>query len=155
MRYAGYANPSVVLPDGGPDYWWQCIMPYMKNEQILACPTDSLFRITSGATPGNVDTSYNVDYAINTWLPTQPIGDVSYPASNIAVVESAINYARWQCPAELATGSTDYAWITNRHNRVSNYLFVDGHAKVLQLPPISGTGPPATVDTHMHLDFHP
>ncbi len=154
-RYAGYANPSVVLPEGGLDYWWQCIMPYMKNEQILACPSDSLYRIVSGAAPNNVDTSHNVDYAINTFLPTQPISEVKWPASNIMNVESSLNYARWQCPAEIRTGSTNYAWTTNRHNGVSNYAFVDGHVKVLQLPTITATTPPATQDTHMHLDFHP
>jgi len=53
MRCAGYRNPDIVLYDD-PDvyaYWWQQLMPYMMNEQILSCPADTDSALTAGGSP--------------------------------------------------------------------------------------------------------
>ncbi len=130
MRYAGYRAPTIVLDDN-PDvyaYWWQQLMPYMMNEQILACPADTNTTVRSG---GGVDSRHNIDYTVNTYLPQDELARIETPASRVALVEGSNNYARLMNPESLRTGTTlNYVWSQTRHNDRSNSLFCDGHAKV-------------------------
>jgi len=151
-RSAGYVEPALVLPPGGPDYWWMCVSPYMKNDQILVCPTDSTHRIVSG---GVSDYNYDVDYSWNTFLNQDPIGDIKYPAANCMLADGSNNYMRLYCPADFVADPslTNYVWAMTRHNDGYNCAFVDGHAKWNKTQFTATT--PGTIDFHMHEVFHP
>ncbi len=80
--------------DDNPDvyaYWWQCVMPYMKNEQILSCPSETTRRVYSG---GQSDPRHDIDYTWNTFLNTDSLADIKYPSACVNVVEGTNNYAR-------------------------------------------------------------
>lgn len=152
---AGYRAPTVVLDDS-PDvysYWWQKTEPYIKNLQVLACPSESTQRVYSGDVS---DSRYNIDYTINILDSGQALAKIEKPSANIIVTEGANNYCRWYCSAtcSAAAGAGNYAWHSTRHNEMSNYLFMDGHAKPLKVGTISATGPWATVDYHMCPTWH-
>jgi len=154
-RDAGYQPPVMVLDDV-PDvraYWWQGLEPYMKNLQILSCPSETNRRVYSG---GVSDPRYDIDYTVN-WLDVGvPLAEIQYPAANIFLVEGTNNYCRWFCNATCAAayGAGNYAWTTTRHNGMSNYLFIDGHAKSIAIGPLTAAEPWATIDTHMHPIWH-
>jgi len=150
-RYAGYRTPTEVLDDN-PDvyaYWWQCVMPYMKNEQILACPSESSHRVYSG---GQSDSRYDVDYSWNTFLNTDPISDIEYPSGCVMVVDGANNYWRLYCVGDPSWNN--YHWAFDRHNDGYNAVWVDGHVKWHKVwyirDQVGGT-----IDFHGHETFHP
>ena len=150
MRAAGYVEPALVYPPGGPDYWWMLVMPYLKNEQILACPADTDTSLYSG---GQGDGTYDIDYTVNTWLPQDEIARTATPAGRVALVEGNNNYARLYCPGCMPSDTDNYLWHQKRHNDRSNALFCDGHVKVQNQ--IFGARTPGTIDFHFHEEFHP
>ncbi len=133
MRSAGYRGEPLVLDDD-PDvyaYWWQQLMPYMMNEQILACPADTNTTVSSGGSADPPDPRHNIDYTLNTYLAQDEMARIETPASRVALVEGVNNYARVMNPESLRTGTTlNFLWSQTRHNDRSNALFCDGHAKV-------------------------
>ncbi len=119
-------------------YWFELIMPYVKNSQVLACPSHR------GAVGGHSFVgSYgylcdgftldptNVNYA---GLPFGGIGafsDLYYPAELIMLGESEKATCR-VCPLyhDHAMPAAPPVWpVQPRHRGGSNYLFYDGHAK--------------------------
>ncbi len=150
MRSAGYREPTEVLPEGGHDYWWECIMPYMKNEQILACPSDTDTALRSGGQSSN---AHDIDYAVNTFLAYDEMARIATPAARVALVESSNNYARLRNPAEFTAdpSATNYLWSQDRHNNRSNVLFCDGHVKVQNT--IFKVRTPATPDFHFRKEY--
>ena len=156
VRDCGYVAPTVVF-DTVPRvqfYWWEGLQPYMKNLQIMACPSESTRRVYSGGAP---DSRYDIDYTINWLCQGRPLPDVTEPASTIFVVEGTNNYCRWFCgPPDTCQAAQpgNYAWTTGRHNGTSNYLFIDGHAKALNLGTIGAADPYARRDAHMCHVWH-
>lgn len=155
VRDCGYRTPTEVLDDV-PDvyaYWWQGLEPYMKNLQIMACPSESTRRVYSG---GQSDNRYDIDYTINWLCQGRPLSEIEEPAATIFVVEGVNNYCRWFCSAadSAAYGAGNYAWSTARHNGMSNYLFIDGHTKALNVGTIGSNGPWAWRDAHMCPVWH-
>jgi len=154
-RDAGYRTPIEVLDDN-PDvyaYWWQGLEPYMKNLQILVCPSDTTRRVVSG---GTSDSRYDIDYTINWLSQGRPMADIAEPAATLFVVEGSNNYCRWFCGPTCAAayGAGNYGWHTARHNGMSNYLFLDGHVKALNVGTIEADKPWAWRDAHMCPVWH-
>jgi prepilin-type processing-associated H-X9-DG protein len=113
--------------------------PYMKNAQILVCPSGSgttpcgaPFRSDWGDEPGEnpewttVGRSYGVNINIGTRAPT--LSSFPYPAAIVIIGESrdcgyVANCGNYSgCPYARVTGG-------ERHNNGANAIFVDGHAK--------------------------
>ena len=152
MRYAGYRAPTIVLDDN-PDvyaYWWQQLMPYMMNEQILACPAETTQRVYSG---GQSDSRYDIDYTVNTFLPQDELARIETPAARVALVEGTNNYCRLLNASSFTSSYSNYLWSQTRHNDRSNALFCDGHAKVA--PQIFAATTPARADFYMEDVFTP
>jgi len=156
VRSVGYRAPSVVL-DSVPRtyfYWWEGLQPYMKNLQIMACPSETTRRVYSG---GQSDSRYDIDYTINWLCQGRPMPDIAEPAQTLFVVEGVNNYCRWFCgPPDTCQADQpgNYAWHTARHNGMSNYLFLDGHVKALNVGTIRSDGPYAWRDAHMCHVWH-
>ena len=151
-RYAAYNTPTEVLDDV-PDvlaYWWQCVMPYMMNEQELACPADSNTTVRSG---GDVDSRHNIDYTINYFLPLDEMARIETPAGRVALVEGSNNYCRLLNRPSFTSTYSNYLWSQTRHNDRSNALFCDGHAKVC--PQNFQATTPATANFYMEDIFVP
>ncbi len=137
LQYAQDHDERLVLVgvNGSPvSYWFQRLEPYMKNNQILFCPSDTI--TNSRANPG----ASNISYCSNFYYLTDPVNvsgvgpTVSLAA--IANVAETVYYAettngraagssKWNCRA--ASGSTTPP--SSPHLEGGNFAFFDGHAK--------------------------
>lgn len=128
-------DATTCLAPGGADrdFYFIALAPYMKNTQILACPSDSSNLIRDGRT-GTTSTSGSypggLDYAQNQYLDAVNLSTVARPANVAMLACSTINYFRLESPR--LSGGTTYnhnQWAETRHNDGYNLSFVDGHAK--------------------------
>jgi len=114
-RFPGRAvDPGVYnLP------WYNVIAPYMKNAQILLCPS----RPNQTPTGYGYNTYSIVGYSLGVGA---CMADIQYPAQVGMIFDSMY----W-----TAYRPSDYAWATwttyypDQHNGGINIVFVDGHAK--------------------------
>ena len=140
---------ELIRPEGN-SFWWVRLTPYLKNDQILQCPSGQLAYIygqPAGAS-SSVQINVDVDYGWNyNFVYIQPVklAMIPEPASTICVVEQegALGYGRWFNVA--STGSSNYVWKYQQHNGGSNYGLCDGHAKWVSgevVPHAGGATPP-------------
>lgn len=143
--------------DCGASYaaWYDLLAPYMRSYGILRCPSnpnatttpyDSAGNPTAESAPGGSWENLRNTYAVNfdavatnvVWNLTHAtscyanwdgrgasLSKFSAPASVIAVVE-----ALGTCPDIRNVGTNVDC---SAHNRGSNYIFVDGHAKWMRI----------------------
>ena len=127
--------------------WWNLLMPYLKNQQVLVCPDDDL------PTPGD-DPNGTLDAKGQFTIPRSYIaaravegltlGQVEYPAEAIAITEKWGHFPNdvkkiigdaWIEPTvgdfNLALNSSLMRLVANRHSGGVISSFFDGHAKWL------------------------
>jgi len=126
--------------------WRSAVLPYMKNAQILFCPskkmTTSPFSATndgSAAESGYAMNTFYSDNASDSGLPDPPqgasLGAIDDASSCIFLTESDGGYAwgpsqtSWDPAVSYVPAATGAA---GRHNGGANYAFVDGHTKWLK-----------------------
>jgi prepilin-type N-terminal cleavage/methylation domain-containing protein/prepilin-type processing-associated H-X9-DG protein len=121
--------------DSGHNYLvctFEQILPYMKNSQILLCPsraaqgsTDTrVLRPANPRTPGQ-----GLWYWDNMDMNNRALGSINTPAQKVMLGDSdGVGYAAWE-----PVGSGNRGWFTSRvqdpHNDGLNVAFYDGHAK--------------------------
>jgi prepilin-type N-terminal cleavage/methylation domain-containing protein/prepilin-type processing-associated H-X9-DG protein len=124
-----YYNPFIA--DASARYWYQVIAPYMKNTQILTCPSRKNRVVGYG---WNIDemgygSSTSVGAAVS-------YASIKSPAETIWIAESTgpgIYPPRWVAnPASYLYLYTDYYRPEQVHNDGGNLGFCDGHAKWMQ-----------------------
>lgn len=143
--YPAITSPSrsrtgAVLPNAAsinPVRWWNALMPYIKNSQVLVCPSDDLpapsrdangvfsilrsyiaIRAAEGLALANVDNPAETIVVTEKWgrdLGGNPIGD-----SWIEPFNGDFNYNPALDRMALAA---------NRHSSGLNATFYDGHVK--------------------------
>jgi prepilin-type N-terminal cleavage/methylation domain-containing protein/prepilin-type processing-associated H-X9-DG protein len=157
------SNTGIVLPDGSTHstaLWFQMLYPYMKNIQIMNCPSESSVVWTSGSYTGAIPYGYN--YTAPTWVCSSNCGVNMGPqdqsgaslaaiddaSGTIMITDSKYYYSLPGSTArtpENADGSACVApsyssskCTAARHLDTVNTLFVDGHVKSLQWQTIMG-----------------
>ncbi|MFP4248292.1 MAG: DUF1559 domain-containing protein [Armatimonadota bacterium] len=126
-RSAMYTEPSDVLPEGGPDYWFEQIYPYINNAQIFACPSESSNTISSGGVSvSDEDWPNGVNYTYNVRAHELAMGDINRPSAFLLAVDGENNYFRLRAYDE---DTTNYLWDLDRHNDGWNAVMADGSAK--------------------------
>ena len=111
-------NPNST--EGYP-MWWDLFQPYIKNQQVGACPS------ATGVTLG---------YGYNVLIPAHagmPIGQIGKPAETILISDN--NAARGFLRGGI--GNCSHGDCVNgvflaRHNDTGNCAFADGHVKALK-----------------------
>ncbi|MFO7947927.1 MAG: prepilin-type N-terminal cleavage/methylation domain-containing protein [Armatimonadota bacterium] len=110
-------------PSGEPPQWWEVIQPYLKNEQILICPSQT----TSDTWYGG-KMSYGIHRNSGVAL-----AEIDEPAETLAFAEVRAHddenerFACFYRPPGNTWGS--YGCLSDRHNEGLNCNFYDGHAK--------------------------
>jgi type II secretory pathway pseudopilin PulG len=126
-RSAMYTPPSEVLPDGGPDYWFQQLYPYVNNTQIFSCPSTSVNTISSGGqSVTSPDWPGGVNYTYNLRAHQLSLGEINSPSAFLLAVDGNNNYFRLRAYDEA---TTNYVWDFDRHNNGWNAVMGDGSAK--------------------------
>ncbi len=124
--YDHYSYPHRV-------WWYMYLEPYMKNAQILLCPSQR----QGWGLGGN---SYNCNYAVNYSTSQVLLIDIKYPAGMPMFTETSFrNYHQGtRAPTRYDAWPSKSAF---RHNEGMNIGFMDGHAKWYKYP-LPTTGSP-------------
>jgi prepilin-type N-terminal cleavage/methylation domain-containing protein len=136
-----FLNPKATQDKQGWLYWAQMIAPYVKNQRILACPSDSGLPNVPGwpTTPiwqwPNALTSYWQNYILcghegavdprtkktqNTRGNAVTLGAIASPA------ECGLNYEIW-----LWHNNSYNAWFTRTGGATRLMSYADGHSRVI------------------------
>lgn len=109
--------------------WWDRILPYVKNQQVYACPSNPRRETYWDFW---IERSYSRVQQLN-----KPLAQIQQPAESVLFgdgVHSAVEYPRGAWPLRCAAGcqgpfTEDYTI----HNGFDNVAFVDGHVKAIRL----------------------
>ena len=127
-KMVAYDNPSATpLPDARKpstyflNAWYDQLMPYMRNNEILICPTLKAEPVNEA-----YDYSYWSSYAMN-WRSSgwnggvpKPLDEYSRPAETIYIADGTWSWFYWYNYGTLSS---------TRHNDGMNCLCIDGHVK--------------------------
>ncbi|MEN6344531.1 MAG: DUF1559 domain-containing protein [Armatimonadia bacterium] len=137
--------------------WADMLMPYMKNLQILDCPSSGLKASLMNTTWGGKTVSREaISYGLNACYYGGRAGSASGPAADRP---SGLNMARIMAPAETILATDHYGkyeaaaqydvhanytatplnTATYRHNDQSDVLFCDGHVKSMNQGALTAT----------------
>lgn len=111
--------PPGYTPFQDEPNWRDFVAPYMKNKQILVCPSQKKDR----------PASYGLTYAVQ----RKSIGSWDDASSVVAIAESVgFQEKYWGVlPLSADPATSSNAYIDPRHNNGLNVGFADGHAKWL------------------------
>ncbi|MBM3498822.1 MAG: DUF1559 domain-containing protein [Armatimonadetes bacterium] len=143
--------PAVMSPDGGATLYtgFDLALPYVKNQQILLCPTDKQGRVNAAYAvfPGSLalpPCSYaaNISDPFMTAfvdpLPPSYVFGIPPPLMGLSVVAEgdiqmpAQTTLLWDGTPGGAPAAGPLLTVAPVHNGVFNMGFCDGHAKALQ-----------------------
>jgi prepilin-type processing-associated H-X9-DG protein/prepilin-type N-terminal cleavage/methylation domain-containing protein len=137
--------PLTGNPYPIPNTWRVAVFPYVRNAQLLLCPTERMSPPFDGTLS---DCSLKSGYAMNAvhWQmgPPNPPGMwrthesfIELPAETIHVVDGDGSYEFLNPDPAPTGGSNEHNFVRDdaagrRHSAGANYLFCDGHVKHLK-----------------------
>jgi prepilin-type N-terminal cleavage/methylation domain-containing protein/prepilin-type processing-associated H-X9-DG protein len=143
-------EPETPEADGPPERDWTITtQPYIKNFDILRCPSDSSLKPKDPKNP-DLTREYRTSYSINGWAEYSLSESAITKPSNWVLLAERNNQARgpktwWMFYWWTWQGSSPQVWppsdtpsphekadedlALHRHNGNSNWLFGDGHSK--------------------------
>jgi len=115
--------------------WWNLLMPYIKNNDLFACPSDSMPTLSPDVNGNDV---IRRSYIANTAAEDLTLAEVDDPVETIVVTEKtdligippAANTSSWigAFNGEMSNNPATNG-VAARHNGGLNSSFLDGHAK--------------------------
>jgi prepilin-type N-terminal cleavage/methylation domain-containing protein/prepilin-type processing-associated H-X9-DG protein len=132
--------PALTRAPNNP-IWTSLIYPYVKNEQVFACPSCSTHRVAwyADGNRGWLSVGENWTFTIDSG--PRALGSVEYPAQAVHFADTMSGDANagWRGYEFQPTYNCDVAeGIAARHNDGANLGFMDGHAKWLSRGAING-----------------
>ncbi len=134
--YDGRVLPAQLAGVSNSMCWTEIIQPYMNNEQIFVCPSDSEPLATSDT--DGYPKSYGVNYEVHGYdnydgyegspvdpFPPLTLSHIKQPAQLI----SCIDFSFAGSGVTYPTIDDRVVW---RHNQTANILFIDGHVKAMR-----------------------
>jgi len=127
VPYADHGCPTSACTQ-----WWKQMLPYMKNAQMLNCPSCS---------PHSGNADYAINYAhVGNCRGGLSMAVIKYPAESMQFIDSQysstntqgyyISYCPLCWPFGTLSGGRDWNGLApDRHNGGANCAYVDGHAK--------------------------
>jgi prepilin-type N-terminal cleavage/methylation domain-containing protein/prepilin-type processing-associated H-X9-DG protein len=135
-------------------YWYELLVPYMKNDAVWRCPSDSTPYVSTGPPPVDqrLNVSYGMNCAHNTALGNLGRGPFNSGSGNVGHADAAIEDPAGTilCADSESIGAMPYNYndvsftgngtynadmvrdaARNRHNNTVNVLFYDGHVKAM------------------------
>jgi prepilin-type processing-associated H-X9-DG protein len=113
-------NPSIS------DTWYEKMDPYVKNTQVLRCPSATS---TYPAYGWNYD---YIGYGSSTSITVYSIGSITNPSETIMLADAG-NYVIYRPSRYMPNYQSDtlfaYNYAGARHNEGANIAWCDGHAK--------------------------
>jgi prepilin-type N-terminal cleavage/methylation domain-containing protein/prepilin-type processing-associated H-X9-DG protein len=110
--------------------WVTCVYPYLKNSQILRCPsasTTTCLGCDYGMPNYGVDSNTTTTVAMFVGGGVGPsMGSFTRPAETLMLADK---YAGNPQYLHMMSGGVTYYATSNRHNEGANAAFVDGHSK--------------------------
>ena len=154
------SRAGAVMPDLtslNASRWWNLLLPYMKNGQILTCPSDESPTLSPDASGLNI---FKRSYIACRPAEGLNLAQIDMPVETIVVTEKWGNDTdgnpiadSWIEPWE---GDLNYdpvmvrmALAANRHHKGLNCTFFDGHAKWMQ-PQVINAGKALTGCSLVH-----
>ncbi|MFO7948509.1 MAG: hypothetical protein R6V19_17030 [Armatimonadota bacterium] len=140
-----------VWNEGHTDYYWDwdrvwymVLEPYMKNEQVHICPSDSNPTSWVGTNSYGYNAYYlgNKDWGYSQMATT--LSEIDKPAETIMAGEAQNGFYWLYLPSQKNDPTLGPRFTLDRHNDGCNYSFCDGHAKWLskgEFPPDDSTVP--------------
>ena len=135
MYSSDYDERNVMVAMGpgtaaaGNGVWWMIVLqPYLKNMQILDCPSYDNCRFC----PASCDSSgwgryvggYGINWNANGWSD----GSIAKPAETVHLIDSPCIVAQ-QPPNWPQDPANEGQWL--RHNETCQVAFFDGHVKAM------------------------
>ena len=150
--YDGRFSSQWIHP--GPYYCWpDLLVPYMKNSQVLRCPSNQNLKTGVGILQTNYgvnDPHVTVDGGGSN---TESLDHYARPAEVIMLADSATTGTQVCpsifCPVEVPGRFSGTYSVGMIHNEGTNCGFVDGHVKWLKTQQVRQT-PTATSDMWGH-----
>ena len=140
-----YVSTGSYTPPNTVSYWSEKFQDYIKNTDILRCPTmtRTLYATSSVGHP-LCDYGRNFSHLSTSPSHTQPgsqvinLRDVRHPAEVLELVDSIANHAThddtWlvYCPLCSTTTATQLKNVDVRHHGSANVTFWDGHVEPMK-----------------------
>jgi prepilin-type N-terminal cleavage/methylation domain-containing protein/prepilin-type processing-associated H-X9-DG protein len=141
-----YPMSIFLAPNNTVVTFYHALMPYMKNSQMLQCPSEKdRIRMSElqallpvPLAPGLTSVGYNGNYAVFEDGPNNPLTGAN---------DAVINQSELPFPAEtfvMSDGEIELqpnlfnSPVVAAHNDMFNAAFCDGHAKVVKATPMPG-----------------
>lgn len=145
MMYAQDYDECVCPPYNYPNdnmTWDRLVQPYVKNWQIIQCPSDAYStRATAPFVPNGIRRSYTMPSHLGwEWGPNRifpvSMAELSFPSITVQLFErdNCQTWPNWQ-HCSVSDGSNEWAY---RHNLMANVVYADGHAKAHKGDPRNG-----------------
>jgi prepilin-type N-terminal cleavage/methylation domain-containing protein/prepilin-type processing-associated H-X9-DG protein len=123
--------PYATSPDWAT--WIGQVKPYLKNQEILLCPS------TKGNAPNGTVPGSMVCYSANGMTFYQSMGTFTAPSETVLMSDNgaAIYWGRGYPMGAYTPGAGfffGHMWAWTGHSEGANYLWVDGHVKWMKAP---------------------
>jgi len=126
--------PYSTLPSGGGYMWFELCQPYIKNTQVLKCPSQNP---TNMSQTRSMPVSYGLTRSSGCLgeggEQGVALGRIVYPAETYCMLDNRANndetqsFGTFYAPPGNTWGT--HGTMSNRHNEGANIGFYDGHAK--------------------------
>lgn len=145
--------PHMGVPSGGAGLmndnwtWDRLIQPYCKNYGIISCPSDQYSPILNTTFGNNIQRSYTMPchFGWNWWEGGDyghhygvRLSAAGFPALTVRLYErDNCNNGQWDW-CSVGDGANEVA---ARHTGMTNFVYLDGHAKPWRADPATGEFP--------------